>query len=612
MDENIAPVITGGDTAAVEIAENTTAVTTVVATDANNGSGDIFDPQTLTYSIVGGADSGLFSISTTGVLSFVAAPNFEAPADAGGNNVYDVVVQVSDGLATDTQAIAVTVQDVAENAAPTNINWNGVAPSNTALPAAGAIIANLSTVDSDLGDTFTYTLEAGSSAGFAVSAAGVVTRTGAAMANNTTYTLVVRTTDAGGASIVETFNIRTGAAGVQAIAGAALDDVIYGMQGNDNLSGNDGDDALFGQAGNDTLNGGAGNDALNGGSGNDIVNGDTGNDTVNYVIGDGNDAVNGGADTDTLSLTGTAGADSLDVVFNGTSIIQFEGGTVTNVESVVANMLGGVDTLNYNGTSAAVNVNLTANTASGFTSIASIENVVGGSGNDILTGNTLANNLSGGNGNDTLIATVDNVRDSFGGNGGTDTADYSVYTANLAVVLDGLVGGSGSNAANSDTLSSIENFISGSGNDSITGNASNNAITGGAGNDVIAGAGGADVLTGGAEADTFDFNAIGESGIGAAARDLIMDFVSGIDKLDFSTIDARTGLGVNAGNNAFIFNNVAGAAITDRGQLVYHYEGSGASEITVIQGNVNAGLGADFEVALTGHVVFNQATDLVL
>src|SRR5207249_1189108 len=36
-------------------------------------------------------------------------PDFEAPADADGNNIYDVIVQVSDGIVTDTQAIAVTV-----------------------------------------------------------------------------------------------------------------------------------------------------------------------------------------------------------------------------------------------------------------------------------------------------------------------------------------------------------------------------------------------------------------------------------------------------------------------------------------------------------------------
>ena len=101
---NLAPVIT---TAAIQtVAENTTAVTTVTATDPDTG-------QTLSYSISGGADAGKFTIgSTTGALSFITAPNFELPTDAGGNNVYDVTVQVSDGHGgIDTQAIAVTVTD---------------------------------------------------------------------------------------------------------------------------------------------------------------------------------------------------------------------------------------------------------------------------------------------------------------------------------------------------------------------------------------------------------------------------------------------------------------------------------------------------------------------
>ena len=105
----------GGNTAAVSIAENTTAVTTVTATDPDVG-------QTLSYSIIGGADASKFTIgSSTGALSFVTAPNFELPTDAGGNNVYDVIVQASDGHGgIDTQAIAVTVTDVNE-APPANI-----------------------------------------------------------------------------------------------------------------------------------------------------------------------------------------------------------------------------------------------------------------------------------------------------------------------------------------------------------------------------------------------------------------------------------------------------------------------------------------------------------
>ena len=74
--------------------------------------------QTLSYSIIGGADASKFTIgSTTGALSFVTAPNFELPTDAGGNNVYDVTVQVSDGHGgIDTQAIAVTVANPNEAA----------------------------------------------------------------------------------------------------------------------------------------------------------------------------------------------------------------------------------------------------------------------------------------------------------------------------------------------------------------------------------------------------------------------------------------------------------------------------------------------------------------
>ncbi|WP_333698291.1 hypothetical protein, partial [Kordiimonas lacus] len=83
---NVAPVITSdgaGETAALAIDENTTAVTTVTATDA--------DGDTVSYSITGGADAALFQIDgTTGELSFVSAPDAEAPADFDGDGTYEV------------------------------------------------------------------------------------------------------------------------------------------------------------------------------------------------------------------------------------------------------------------------------------------------------------------------------------------------------------------------------------------------------------------------------------------------------------------------------------------------------------------------------------------
>src|SRR4051794_2858172 len=74
------PTITSngaGGTAAVSIAENTTAITTVAAEDPTV-------LQTVSYSIIGGADGSKFSIGTsTGALSFLIAPDYELPTDAG-------------------------------------------------------------------------------------------------------------------------------------------------------------------------------------------------------------------------------------------------------------------------------------------------------------------------------------------------------------------------------------------------------------------------------------------------------------------------------------------------------------------------------------------------
>jgi hypothetical protein len=108
---NEAPVITsngGGATASVNALENQTAVTTVTSTDVDGG--------TPAYSIIGGADQSLFNIgSSSGVLTFEAAPDYENPMDADTNGVYEVTVQVSDGNGgTDTQAISVTVTDETE------------------------------------------------------------------------------------------------------------------------------------------------------------------------------------------------------------------------------------------------------------------------------------------------------------------------------------------------------------------------------------------------------------------------------------------------------------------------------------------------------------------
>lgn len=83
-DVNEPPVINNGD---FTVPENTTAAGTVTATDPDAGA-------SLVFSLAGGLDYALFRIdATTGALAFKIAPDFEAPTDNGGNNVYDVIVQ---------------------------------------------------------------------------------------------------------------------------------------------------------------------------------------------------------------------------------------------------------------------------------------------------------------------------------------------------------------------------------------------------------------------------------------------------------------------------------------------------------------------------------------
>lgn len=86
------------------------------ASVAENSSGTVYtatatDPEgnALTFSLSGGADRAAFQISGAGALRFVNSPDFEVPADANGDNVYQVEIQVSDGTATATLPLSITV-----------------------------------------------------------------------------------------------------------------------------------------------------------------------------------------------------------------------------------------------------------------------------------------------------------------------------------------------------------------------------------------------------------------------------------------------------------------------------------------------------------------------
>jgi Ca2+-binding RTX toxin-like protein len=586
-----APVIAGGDTAAFTLDENTAVVTTIVATDQDLNA-------VLTYSIIGGADQALFNIdSATGEVSFITAPSFEVANDSDANNIYEVIVQAADqtGLSS-TQALSVTVSNVDEAATGAVSISSYTNATTTATLTATHNVAD----DDGIVDAVSYQWQR-QVAGVWENIAGATSATLANQVNTTVRASVVYTDAFGAKQVVsDTVAAITGTTTNNILVGSDGSDLILGLSGVDTLSGGLGDDILDGGTGNDTLNGGDGNDRLIGAAGNDTLDGGIGVDTLDGGVGndiltgsEGNDVVNGGAGTDTLLASINDGSD------------VYDGGADLDTYSLV-------------NTSADATVDLTAGIASsaqtGSDTLINIENVIGSNGNDTIKGNALANNLQGGNGNDTFISVVDNVRDVLIGGAGIDTADYSAYTTALTVTIgaNAVVTGSGTTATLSDTINTIEGFIGGSGNDTITGSTAVDYLSGGAGNDTINGAAGNDVLnggegsdivtggagkdtlTGGAGNDVFDFNLTTESAVGAN-RDVIADFVKGQDRIDLTGIDANTAL---AGDQNF--SSLVQGSATAMATAGLRWYQDAANNVTIVEGNVNTTTGAEFQIELVG------------
>jgi len=155
---------------------------------------------------------------------------------------------------------------------------------------------------------------------------------------------------------------------------------------------------------------------------------------------------------------------------------------------------------------------------------------------------------------------------------------------NLTLTGDGNIDGRGN---------SLNNVLEGTtGNNVLRGGGGDDTLSGGLGNDVLVGGSGRDIEIGGAGADRFDFNAFNESGTTSDTRDQIMGFEQGIDKIDFSTIDAITAA---RGNQALTFIG-DGAFHGVAGEL--HQQVVDGN--TIVSGDVNGDARADFQIQLNG------------
>ena len=112
-DDDAAPVV---DTASpIEVEENTTAVATLAASDADTPTEDL--AWSIPEGEAGGADAAHFALTTEGVLTFRQAKDHEAPDDADTNGVYEVTVRVTDGANPVDSALEVRITDT-DDAAP--------------------------------------------------------------------------------------------------------------------------------------------------------------------------------------------------------------------------------------------------------------------------------------------------------------------------------------------------------------------------------------------------------------------------------------------------------------------------------------------------------------
>ncbi len=312
---------------------------------------------------------------------------------------------------------------------------------------------------------------------------------------------------------------------------------IAGTNSSERLYGFDTNDAIYGYGGNDVLYGYGGADVLYGGAGNDVLYGGAGDDDL--FGGTGTNSLFGGTGRDFFVVGARSSAASTNTIrdfdfdLDKIDVAAWGVSDFSQVKILLGTASNGSATLNA--------------TFSGVSNVLQVAGVAKAEleASDFAYSTAAAQSIRGTNAADTL----------FGSRGADD------------------IRGNG-------------------GNDRLLGGVGDDDLFGGAGNDQLWGGAGSDLLAGDAGADSFAFFSVSDM-TSKSGRDVILDFQTDLDVIDFSNLDADATV---RGNQAFDW--VGRTAFSDSGQLRYAYDAR--SDVTVVYGNTDNDNSAEFALNIDG------------
>jgi ELWxxDGT repeat protein len=404
-------------------------VGTLTSTDPDAGN-------TFAYSLVAGSGSGNNSAFTIAgnKLRINNSPNFEAKSS------YNVRVRTTDqnGLFFE-KAVVVNINNVNER--PTNINLSATNINENVAP--NSVVGNLSTIDPDAANNFTYSLVAGTgdtdNAAFAIVGNQLQIINSPDFETKSSYSIRVRSQDQGGLNFDKVFTVNinnldntvTGTDADEIFNASAELDLIQGLGGNDLFN-----VAVSNLQSNDSFDGGIGADTFNFTGGNASQNLELDLNNSNQLTsfnapGIGSVNVAGFENIDLSNFAGSAtitanSSNNQLLGSQGDTLYRFVANTPLGMDTIAESETGGIDTISLMGTTGTIKLNLgttSLQTVNGNLQIQLsannvIENATGGAGDNRLIGNSLDNMLNGGSGNDRLLGLAGN--DSLWGGTGDD------------------------------------------------------------------------------------------------------------------------------------------------------------------------------------------------